>query len=105
MLFFFSLLFFYFVTCLSLFWFTYNFVFSLQKRDSGGTTLTSSDGDKSSGTKSFTAPSTPQAESVNFHVEPRNSNSLITESIPADNLSLQETPLVCSLSYIIYMCM
>ncbi|XP_038976670.1 kinesin-like protein KIN-7D, chloroplastic isoform X1 [Phoenix dactylifera] len=66
--------------------------FKLRKRDSGGT-LTSSDGEKSSGTKSFTRPSTPQAESVNFPVEPRNSNSLITESIPADNLSLQETPL------------
>lgn len=81
-----------------------------QKRDSGLTTLTSSDGDKSSVTKSYTTPSTPQAESVNFPSEPGISNSIIPESIPpddlldvvhdrelhADDLSFQETPLVCN---------
>ena len=77
------------------------------------TTLTSSDGDKSSGTKSLTAPSTPQAESVNFRLDARISNS-IAENIHADslldadhdrdlpsNLSLQETHLVCIFSFII----
>ncbi|XP_072978173.1 kinesin-like protein KIN-7D, chloroplastic [Typha angustifolia] len=80
--------------------------FKLRKRDSGLTTLTSSDGDKSSGTKSFTAPSTPQAESLNFPTEHRFSNSLVTETIPvhlldtrqdrernSDNISLEDTPL------------
>ena len=77
------------------------------------TTLTSSDGDKSSGTISLAAPSTPQAESVNFPLDARISNS-IAENIHADslldadhdrdlpsNLSLQETQLVCIFSYII----
>ncbi|URE33497.1 hypothetical protein MUK42_33523 [Musa troglodytarum] len=82
--------------------------FKLRKRDSGLTTLTSSDGDKSSVTKSYTTPSTPQAESVNFPSEPGISNSIIPESIPADDLpdvvhdrelpaddlSFQETPLI-----------
>ncbi|KAJ8471897.1 hypothetical protein OPV22_026240 [Ensete ventricosum] len=82
--------------------------FKLRKRDSGLTTLTSSDGDKSSVTKSYTTPSTPQAESVNFPSEAGISNSIIPESIPADDLldvvhdrelpaddlSFQETPLI-----------
>ncbi|KAJ6825404.1 kinesin-like protein KIN-7D, chloroplastic isoform X1 [Iris pallida] len=77
--------------------------FKIRRRESGATTLTSSDGDKSSGTKSLTTPSTPQAESINFLAEPRLSNSLTAESFPAgslhehdrelptDSLSLQET--------------
>ncbi|XP_020090736.1 kinesin-like protein KIN-7D, chloroplastic isoform X2 [Ananas comosus] len=78
--------------------------FKQRKRDSSGTTLTSSDGDKSSGTKSFTAPSTPQAESVTFPPEPRISTSIAVENItaaivghdrelPSDSLSRDETPL------------
>ncbi|CAD5181315.1 unnamed protein product [Musa acuminata subsp. malaccensis] len=80
--------------------------FKIRKRDSGLTTLMSSDGDKSSRTKSYTAPSTPHAESVNFPSEPRISNSLVSDRIPADLLevmhdrelpavdfSSQETPL------------
>uniref|UniRef100_A0A5B6ZF27 Putative kinesin-related protein 4 n=1 Tax=Davidia involucrata TaxID=16924 RepID=A0A5B6ZF27_DAVIN len=43
--------------------------------------------DKSSGVKSVSTPSTPQAESVNFHSESRHSHSLLTESTPADLLS------------------
>ncbi|URD92206.1 KISc [Musa troglodytarum] len=62
--------------------------FKIRKRDSGLTTLMSSDGDKSSRTKSYTAPSTPQAESVNFPSEPRISNSLVPDSIPADLLEV-----------------
>ncbi|XP_042408094.1 kinesin-like protein KIN-7D, chloroplastic isoform X2 [Zingiber officinale] len=50
----------------------------LRKRDSG---LAASDGDKSSGTKSHTTPSTPQAESIHFPLE------------SADDLSSQETPM------------
>ena len=69
----------------------------------------SSDGDKSSRTKSYTAPSTPHAESVNFPSEARISNSFVPDRIPADLLevmhdrelpaddfSSQETPLVCN---------
>ncbi|THU57821.1 hypothetical protein C4D60_Mb03t07590 [Musa balbisiana] len=80
--------------------------FKIRKRDSGLTTLMSSDGDKSSRTKSYTAPSTPHAENVNFPSEPRISNSLVPDGIPADLLevmhdrelpaddfSSQETPL------------
>ncbi|RZS03658.1 hypothetical protein BHM03_00033860 [Ensete ventricosum] len=68
--------------------------------------MKNSDGDKSSRTKSYTAPST-HAESLNFPSEPRISNSLVPDSIPADLLevmhdrelpaddfSSQETPLV-----------
>lgn len=94
--------------------FVYNLESTLQKPESGGTTLISSDGDTSSGTKSFTTPSTHQVERVHFPAEPRYSNSLITENIPADNilhmvhdrelptddLSLQEMPLVCILSFV-----
>ncbi|TKW41842.1 hypothetical protein SEVIR_1G344000v4 [Setaria viridis] len=56
--------------------------FKLRKRD-GASILTSSEGDKSSLTKS-TAPSTPIGESVNFRVEPRISNSLAGENVSAD---------------------
>ncbi|XP_074591453.1 kinesin-like protein KIN-7D, chloroplastic [Curcuma longa] len=57
--------------------------FKSRKRDSG---LAASDGDKSSGTKSHTTPSTPQAESIHFPLENGLSNSLIPDSIPADHL-------------------
>ncbi|KAL6912029.1 hypothetical protein ACP4OV_000834 [Aristida adscensionis] len=57
--------------------------FKLRKRDGGASILTSSEGDKSSLTKS-TAPSTPIGDSVNFHAEPRKSNSLVGENISAD---------------------
>ncbi|RLN08957.1 centromere-associated protein E [Panicum miliaceum] len=60
--------------------------FKLRKRD-GASILTSSEGDKSSLTKS-TAPSTPIGESVNFHAEPRISNSLAGENVPADLFSI-----------------
>uniref|UniRef100_K3YPK8 Kinesin motor domain-containing protein n=1 Tax=Setaria italica TaxID=4555 RepID=K3YPK8_SETIT len=56
--------------------------FKLRKRD-GASILTSSEGDKSSLTKS-TAPSTPIGESVNFRAEPRISNSLAGENVSAD---------------------
>ncbi|PKA49590.1 Kinesin-like protein NACK1 [Apostasia shenzhenica] len=76
--------------------------FKLKKRDSAAT---SSDGDKSSGTKSLTTPSTPQADSSNLRSESRLSNSLLAENPPIDalteasvngelhseNLSLQDT--------------
>ncbi|KAK2990674.1 hypothetical protein RJ640_029349 [Escallonia rubra] len=79
----------------------------LRKRESGVGTLTSTS-DKSSGAKSISTPSTPQAESINFHTESRHSHSLPTETTPsADLISearqdrespedflLQETPLV-----------
>ncbi|XP_026413801.1 kinesin-like protein KIN-7K, chloroplastic [Papaver somniferum] len=55
--------------------------FKLKKRDSASATPTSID--ESSGTKSVTAPSTPQAESINFPVESRLSNPLHTESTPS----------------------
>ncbi|RLM79101.1 hypothetical protein C2845_PM12G28630 [Panicum miliaceum] len=60
--------------------------FKLRKRD-GASILTSSEGDKSSLTKS-TAPSTPIEESVNFHAEPRISNSLAGENVSADLFSI-----------------
>lgn len=78
--------------------------FKLRKRDGGASTLTSSEGDKSSLTKS-TAPSTPIGESVNFPAEPRISNSLVAENVsvdllsighgefPSDSLPGEETPL------------
>lgn len=80
-----------------------------QKRDSGAGTLTSTS-DRSSGIKSTSTPSTPQAESGNFHAESRLSHSLLTESSPSadllsearedrevgqENFLEQETPLVC----------
>lgn len=78
-----------------------------RKRDSGLGTLASTS-DKSSGVKSISTPSTPQAESGNFLTESRNSQSLVTESSPVadilcesredrdvreDNFLGQETPL------------
>ena len=81
-----------------------------QKRDSGLGALTSSS-EKSSGIKSMSTPSTPQAESNHFHTESRLSHSLLTESSPSvdplsearddreiheDNFLGQETPLVCN---------
>ncbi|KAI3926902.1 hypothetical protein MKX01_032817 [Papaver californicum] len=58
--------------------------FKLKKRDSVSATPTSID--ESSGTKSVTAPSTPHAESINFPVESRLSNPLLTESTPSADL-------------------
>lgn len=81
-----------------------------QKRDSGGGTLTSTS-DKSSGMKSTSTPSTPQAENSNFHAESRLSHSVLTESSPSADLLTdaiedtavaqdkfigQETPMVCN---------
>nr|CAB3451236.1 unnamed protein product [Digitaria exilis] len=60
--------------------------FKLRKRD-GASILTSSEGDKSSLTKS-TAPSTPIGESVNFPSEPRISNSLAGDNVSADLFSI-----------------
>ncbi|XP_008241185.1 PREDICTED: kinesin-related protein 4 [Prunus mume] len=57
----------------------------LRKRDSGAGTLTSTS-DRSSGIKSTSTPSTPQAESGNFHAESRLSQSLLTESSPSGDL-------------------
>ena len=89
----------------------------VQKRDSGVGTLTSAS-DRSSGIKSNSTPSTPQAGSNNFHAESRLSQSLLTPSSPPmdllldarqngevpDNYLGQETPLVCKCFYIyIYM--
>ncbi|XP_050227207.1 kinesin-like protein KIN-7K, chloroplastic isoform X2 [Mercurialis annua] len=76
----------------------------LRKRDGGTGTSTS---DKSSGVKSNSTPSTPQAENSNYHTESRFSNPLLTESspsadllsdirpdidVPEDNFLGQETP-------------
>ncbi|GJN22442.1 hypothetical protein PR202_gb10002 [Eleusine coracana subsp. coracana] len=61
--------------------------FKLRKRDGGASILTSSEGDKSSLTKS-TAPSTPIGDSVNFQTEPRISNSLVGENASADLFSI-----------------
>ncbi|EEF32031.1 kinesin-like protein KIN-7K, chloroplastic isoform X2 [Ricinus communis] len=76
----------------------------LRKRDSGMGTSTS---DRSSGVKSNSTPSTPQAENSNYHTESRFSNPLLTESspsadllsdirldteVPEDNFLGQETP-------------
>ncbi len=86
------------------------FVFIFQKRDSGSGALTSTS-EKSSGIKSMSTPSTPQAESNHFPAESRLSHSLLTESSPSvdilseareerevhgDNFLGQETPLVCN---------
>lgn len=79
----------------------------IRKRESGSGTLTSTS-DKSSGVKSTSTPSTPQAESVNIRMESRLSHSLLTETtpsaehlpearqdreVPDDNFLGQETPL------------
>ena len=72
--------------------------------------------DKSSGVKSISTPSTPQAESVNFQSESRLSHSLLMENTPKDILSEarkdrdgpdnsflgQETPLVCNIRFYIH---
>ncbi|KAI7992827.1 hypothetical protein LOK49_LG12G03014 [Camellia lanceoleosa] len=58
----------------------------LRKRDSGSGAL-ASNSDKSSGVKSISTPSTPQAESVNFQMESRLSHSPLTENTRADLLS------------------
>ncbi|XP_058108512.1 kinesin-like protein KIN-7D, chloroplastic [Magnolia sinica] len=63
--------------------------FKLRRRESGSSTLTSIDGDKSSETKSATTPSTPKAESINCPTEPRISNSLLTEGTPSRDLLLE----------------
>lgn len=60
----------------------------LRKRDSGGTLTSLSD--KSSGIKSVSSPSTPQAESVNFHADSRLSNSLLTEGPPSAELLMED---------------
>ncbi|KAM1738456.1 hypothetical protein ACFX15_013599 [Malus domestica] len=57
----------------------------IRKRDSGTGTLTSTS-DRSSGIKSTITPSTPQAESGNFHVESRLSHSALTENSPLADL-------------------
>lgn len=57
-----------------------------RKRDSGTGALASSS-DKSSGVKSTSIPSTPQADSMNIHMEARNSHSLQSDSTPADPMS------------------
>lgn len=82
-----------------------------QRRDSGSGTLASTS-DRSSGLKSTSTPSTPQAE--NHHMESRNSHSTPTESTPSaerlsdvrldkevseDNLLDQETPVVWKLHF------
>ncbi|MBA0728500.1 hypothetical protein Golax_001396, partial [Gossypium laxum] len=79
----------------------------LRKRDTGTGTLTSAS-DMSSGIKSNSTPSTPQAGSSNFHAESRLSQSIVTGSsppmdllsdarhdreAPEDNFLGQETPL------------
>ncbi|KAG6690635.1 hypothetical protein I3842_10G024500 [Carya illinoinensis] len=78
-----------------------------RKRESGLGTLTST-GDKSSGIKSMSTPSTTQGESSILHTEARLSHSLLSESSPSaellsearedrevhgDNFRGQETPL------------
>lgn len=84
-----------------------------QKRDSSLGPLTSTS-DKSSGIKSNSTPSTPQAGSTNFHAESRLSQSLLTETSPSadilsevrqdrevseDSFLGQETPLVCEILF------
>lgn len=83
-----------------------------QKRDSGGALTSTSE--RSSGMKSVSSSSTPQAESVNLHAESRLSHSLLTESspsadlltdvqqdrdVPEDSYMGRETPLVCNLLF------
>ncbi|XP_039047524.1 kinesin-like protein KIN-7K, chloroplastic [Hibiscus syriacus] len=59
----------------------------LRKRDTGMGTLTSVS-DKSSGIKSNSTPSTPQAGSNNFNAESRLSQSVVTASSPAMDILL-----------------
>ncbi|KAK9290950.1 hypothetical protein L1049_009130 [Liquidambar formosana] len=59
----------------------------LRKRESGGALTSTSD--KSSGIKSISTPSTPQADSVNFHAESRLSHSLLSESSPSADLLIE----------------
>ncbi|KDP34477.1 hypothetical protein JCGZ_12760 [Jatropha curcas] len=61
----------------------------LRKRESGMGTSTS---DKSSGVKSISTPSTPQAEHNNFHTESRFSNPLLTDSSPSADLPSEVQP-------------
>jgi centromeric protein E len=78
-----------------------------KKRDSVGASAS----EKSSGVKSVSStPSTPRTESANYHVEPRHSHSLLSEStpsaelfsearqelrdIPDDNFLREQTPLM-----------
>ncbi|KAL0383790.1 UNVERIFIED_CONTAM: Kinesin-like protein KIN-7D, chloroplastic [Sesamum calycinum] len=56
------------------------------KRDGGLGTLASSS-DKSSGVKSTSSPSTPQADSRNIHMEARHSHSLLETAPSADSLA------------------
>lgn len=46
-----------------------------------------SSSDKSSGIKSTSSPSTPQADSTNSHIEARHSLSLLSDNTPADHMS------------------
>ncbi|CAM8966822.1 unnamed protein product [Rhodiola kirilowii] len=55
-----------------------------RKRENGGTTASLSD--KSSGFKSVSTPSTPQADSTNFHAETRLSHSLLSDCSPSRDL-------------------
>lgn len=57
-----------------------------QKRDSGIGALASSS-DKSSGVKSTSSPSTPQADNMNIHLEARQSHSLRSDNTPADHIA------------------
>ncbi|GMI63354.1 kinesin 7.3 [Hibiscus trionum] len=59
----------------------------LRKRDTGTGTLTSVS-DKSSGIKSNSTPSTPQAGNNNFHAESRLSQSIVTANSPAMDILL-----------------
>ncbi|KAL8456271.1 hypothetical protein ACS0TY_034474 [Phlomoides rotata] len=57
-----------------------------RKRDSGIGALASSS-DKSSGVKSTSSPSTPQADGINIHLEARQSHSLLSDNTPADHIA------------------
>ncbi|CAA6664250.1 unnamed protein product [Spirodela intermedia] len=81
--------------------------FKLRKRDNSAATLAWPDGDKSSGSKSFTSPLTPQSESVSAPIEAATLNSLVADTAPAyqspevqhectdnsENYSIQDKPL------------
>ncbi|KAL2225850.1 UNVERIFIED_CONTAM: Kinesin-like protein KIN-7D, chloroplastic [Sesamum indicum] len=58
----------------------------LRRRDGGLGTVASSS-DKSSGVKSTSSPSTPQADSTNTHMEARHSHSLLETTPSADSLA------------------
>ncbi|CAM8897591.1 unnamed protein product [Rhodiola kirilowii] len=58
-----------------------------RKRENGGTTASFSD--KSSGFKSVSTPSTPQADSINLHPESRLSQSLLTDCSPSGDVSAE----------------